>query len=243
MSAPAARTLLAALLLAPAAGWAEPAKTGAPPPAPARTQAPASPAPHPPASRPAAHRDAPVVKPHPAAPPRHTAQPAKPPVAAVVPAPAPEKPAEPQKGSNTGMPLPRFATLRSEEVNFRSGPGTRYPIEWVYKRRDLPVQIEREFEVWRLVRDQEGVKGWVHQATLAPRRTAIVLGAPNGAEQVLRRDARDDAGSVARLKPGVIVRLRSCEATSPWCQAQVGDYRGWMKRTDLWGVSPDEAIQ
>ncbi|MGI4940877.1 MAG: SH3 domain-containing protein, partial [Janthinobacterium lividum] len=177
------------------------------------------------------------------APPRHPAQPATPPTPAAVPAPEPEQPAEPQKGSNTGLPLPRFATLRSDEVNFRSGPGTRYPIEWVYKRRDLPVQIEREFEVWRLVRDQEGVKGWVHQATLAPRRTAIVIGAPSGPEQALRRDARDDASPVARLKPGVIVRLRACEATSPWCQAQVGDYRGWMKRTDLWGVSPDEAIQ
>ena len=132
--------------------------------------------------------------------------------------------------------------MRSDEVNLRTGPGTRYPIEWVYKRRDLPVQIEREFEIWRLVRDQEGVKGWVHQATLAPRRTAVVLG-PGEQEHVLRRDPSDDAGPVARLKPGVIVRLRSCEAASPWCQAQAGDYRGWMKRADLWGVSPDEAIQ
>ncbi|GAC1348085.1 MAG: hypothetical protein NVSMB18_35170 [Acetobacteraceae bacterium] len=162
-------------------------------------------------------------------------------VPAVVPAPVvePEKPAEAQKGSNTGMALPRFAALRSEEVNFRSGPGVRYPIEWVYKRRDLPVQIEREFEVWRLVRDQEGVKGWVHQATLAPRRTAVVI----GGEQVLRQSADEAAGSVARLKPGVIIRLRSCEATSAWCQAQTGDYRGWIKRGEVWGVFPGEAIQ
>jgi len=246
MPASAARTLLAALLLAPAA-WAEPAKP-APPPVPPRPQA-SAPAPRAPASRaPAANaptpraparRDAPVIKPRPSAPPRHPAQAAKPPVPAVIPDPVPEKPAEPQKGSDTGMPLPRYAALRSDEVNLRSGPGTRYPIEWVYKRRDLPVQIEREFEVWRLVRDQEGVKGWVHQATLAPRRTALVV----GAEQVLRRDARDDASPVARLKAGVIVRLRACDATSPWCQAQVGDYRGWMKRTELWGVSPNEDIQ
>ncbi len=237
MPASAARIFLAALLLAPAAARAEPAK-------PATLPAPphAQPAAHSPPG-PAAHHNVPLIKPRAAAPPRRPAQPATPPAPAAVPAPAPEQPAEPQKGSNTGMPLPRFATLRSDEVNFRSGPGTRYPIEWVYKRRDLPVQIEREFEVWRLVRDQEGVKGWVHQATLAPRRTAIVIGARNGPDQALRRDARDDANPVARLKPGVIVRLRACEATSPWCQAQVGDYRGWMKRTDLWGVSPDEAIQ
>ena len=183
----------------------------------------------------------PVVRPRPAA--RHAALAVTaPPTPAATPDPAPEQPAEPAKGANTGLPLPRFAALRSDEVNLRSGPGARYPIEWVYKRRDLPVKIEREFEVWRLVQDQEGVKGWVNQATLAPRRTAAVLGAA-GTERMLRRDAQDAASPVARLKPGVIVRLRSCEAKSDWCQAQIGDYHGWIKRTELWGVSPDEVIQ
>ena len=139
----------------------------------------------------------------------------------------------------TGLPLPRFAALRSEEVNFRSGPGVRYPIEWVYKRRDLPVEIEREFEVWRLVEDFEGTKGWVHQATLAARRTAVVI----GAERALRESASDTATPVARVKPGVILRLRSCDAGADWCQAQAGDYQGWIKRSEIWGTLPGEAIQ
>jgi SH3-like domain-containing protein len=124
-------------------------------------------------------------------------------------------------------------------VNLRTGPGLRYPVEWVYKRRDLPVQIEREFEVWRLIRDQEGVKGWVHQATLAPRRTAVVI----GGEQVLRQSADAGSEAVAKLKPGVILRLRSCEAAADWCQAQAGDYRGWIRRTEIWGTFPGEAVQ
>src|SRR5262249_10499346 len=133
----------------------------------------------------------PVVRPHgavhPQKPPRKP--PAKPP-AVVPPAPAPPMPApapvpaEPpkpteadtSKGSNTGLPLPRFAALRSDEVNLRVGPGTRYPIQWVYKRRELPVEILREFEVWRLVEDTEGIKGWVHQATLTGRRSFIITG-------------------------------------------------------------------
>ena len=81
-----------------------------------------------------------------------------------------------RQGSVTGLPLPRFASLRTDEVNLRRGPGTRYPIEWVYKRRDLPVEIEREFEVWRLIVDPDGIKGWVHQATLTGRRSFIVTG-------------------------------------------------------------------
>ncbi len=171
-----------------------------------------------------------VAKPHPPAPAAAVAPPA--PAAPVV-------PAEPAKGSNTGLPLPRFASLKTDEVNLRTGPGLRYPIEWVYKRRDLPVQIEREFEVWRLIADQEGVKGWVHQATLVGRRTFVAT----GAERTIRSDASDSGSPVVRIKPGVIGRIRACEATAAWCQVQVGDYRGWLKRDDFWGLNPGEAVQ
>ena len=169
----------------------------------------------------------------------HPAPPAAAPAAQpVAPAPA-TPPAEPPKGTSTGLPLPRFASLKTDEVNLRSGPGLRYPIEWVYKRRDLPVQIEREFEVWRQISDQEGVKGWVHQATLVGRRSFVVT----GHEQTVRSDPQTNADPVARLKPGVIGRLRSCEAKADWCQVQVGDYRGWLKRDEFWGSYPGEAIQ
>lgn len=203
-----------------------PAKPAAKPPAkPAVSTPPAKP--HAPAAKSPAKPAAPKPGPKPAAP---------------VPAPAPaepEKPADPTKGSSTGQPLPRFASLRSDEVNMRTGPGTRYPIEWVYKRRDLPVLIEREFEIWRLVRDQEGVRGWVHQAVLMGRRTGVV----SGAEHPIRRDPDDKAAVVAQLKPGVVLRVRACEATSDWCQVSVQDYRGWMKRSEFWGTLPGEAIQ
>jgi SH3-like domain-containing protein len=183
---------------------------------------------------PAAPKPVPVIRPPHAA--THPAAPAPQPPP---PQPAPVAPAEPAKGSNTGLPLPRFASLKTDEVNLRSGPGLRYPIEWVYKRRELPVEIQREFEVWRLVSDEDGVKGWVHQATLVGRRTFIV----KDAEQTLRDDAKPDASPVARLKPGVVGRIRSCEANADWCQVQVGDYRGWLQRGMFWGTYPGEAIQ
>jgi SH3-like domain-containing protein len=170
-------------------------------------------------------------------------------VPAAPPAPAPaaedtDKNTEASKGSSTGSPLPRFASLRSDDVNLRSGPGTRYPIDWVYKRRELPVVIEREFDMWRLVRDPDGIKGWVNQATLAPRRTGVVTAGPQaGSGQTMRSDPSDTAAAVAVLKPGVLVRVRSCEATSDWCQVSVQDYRGWLRRTQFWGTLPGEAIQ
>ena len=152
--------------------------------------------------------------------------------------PAATKPVEPGIGAVTKQPIPRWASLRSDEVNLRTGPGTRYPVEWVYRRRDLPVEIEREFEAWRLIADHDGVKGWVHSATLVGRRSFVV----KGKDRVLRKSAADDAAPVAILKPGVVGRLRTCDAAKTWCELQVGDHRGWLKREDIWGVYPGEAV-
>jgi SH3-like domain-containing protein len=141
-------------------------------------------------------------------------------------------------GTVTGMKLPRWAALRADDVNLRVGPGTRFPIDWQYHRRDLPVLILREVEVWRLIEDQDGVKGWVHQATLIGRRSFEV----KGAEAVLRAAAGDDAAPVARLKPGVIGRIRSCEAAAAWCEVQVEDFRGWLRRDQFWGTDAGEPV-
>lgn len=145
---------------------------------------------------------------------------------------------DPAKGSVTGRPLPRFATLRADEVNFRAGPGRRYPIEWLYKRRGLPVEIEREFEVWRLVAAPDGARGWVHEATLMGRRDFLVT----GAERVLHERPQETARAVAILKPGVVGRIRACDAGSEWCRVQVGTYHGWLRRSDFWGVLPNEVV-
>lgn len=147
-------------------------------------------------------------------------------------------PDNPGKGSVTGLPLPRFASLRADDVNLRAGPGRRYPIEWLYKRRGLPVQIEREFEVWRLVGAPDGAKGWVHEATLFGRRDFMVT----GADRTLRKSPEESARAVAVLQAGVVGRIRACAAGAEWCQVQVGDHRGWLRRGDFWGMLPNEAI-
>jgi SH3-like domain-containing protein len=208
------------------------------------------PAPKPPSAaprvpvHPTSGKPPPVVRPH--GPIHAQKPPPKPPTpAAPTPPPAttsapvePPKTATDNKGSATNLPLPRYAALRSDEVNLRAGPGTRYPIEWVYKRRELPVEIQREFEVWRLVQDPDGIKGWVHSATLTGRRSFMVT----GADATLRRDAQDSAAPVAVLKPGVVGHIRGCQANSDWCQVQVGDYRGFLKRSQFWGALPDEVF-
>lgn len=121
----------------------------------------------------------------------------------------------------------------------RVGPDTRFPVEWTYQRRDLPVQIIDEHQNWRRIRDPDGTEGWVQRPLLNSRRTFVA----RGDEPALRRRPEADAVVVARLQPGVVGRLRRCEANAEWCEAQVGDYRGWLRRGELWGVAAGEAIE
>ncbi len=133
--------------------------------------------------------------------------------------------------------LPRFASLRSEQVNLRAGPGSRYPIEWVLTRKDMPVEIIAEFENWRRIRDWQGTEGWVHQRMLTSKRAVIV-------KTVIRAlRSRPDASSavLARVEPGVLARLRDCQGA--WCRVETGDVTGWIQRSEVWGVYADEVVR
>jgi SH3-like domain-containing protein len=200
----------------------------------------AAPPPPPPVHR---KHKLPVVAPHHGAArkPLHPAAPvvvAKPPLPAKPAAPA--KPAIPaDEGTVTHLHLPRYVCLRSDDVNMRSGPGERYPVLWQYKRRDLPVKVEREFDVWRLIEDMDGIKGWVNQALLTGKRTFVVTGTE---DVTLRADSSDGASAVAVLKPGVVGRVLACTNGAPWCRVQAGDYSGYLPRTAFWGTDPGEAV-
>jgi SH3-like domain-containing protein len=135
-----------------------------------------------------------------------------------------------------GLPLPRFAALRSDEVNLRAGPGDRYPIEWVFTRKDLPVEILQEWEHWRKIRDAEGTEGWVHQRMLVGKRSVIVT----GETRALYAEPRQGAAVVARAEPGVVGRLLECKGT--WCRIEADKIDGWIRRDQIWGVYATEAV-
>ncbi len=135
------------------------------------------------------------------------------------------------------LPVPRFVTLGPDEVNLRTGPGIRYPIRLVIRKQGLPVEVIREFDVWRQVRDQDGDEGWIHKSMLSGRRSVVVT----GTTQVVLRKPEDGARPVVRLEPGVISTLDKCEGA--WCRLSVGGYDGWLKRDVIWGVYPDEEFK
>lgn len=133
--------------------------------------------------------------------------------------------------------VPRFVSLRSDEVNLRVGPGENYPIEWVFKRKDMPVEIIEQYQNWRRVQDWQGEKGWVLDRMITAKRQVVIEGATRG----LYKEPDPNSRLVARAEPGVIARL--IDLRGPWCNIQAGAYRGWVRRDEVWGVFPDETLQ
>ncbi|KAA5605691.1 hypothetical protein F1188_10040 [Roseospira marina] len=141
----------------------------------------------------------------------------------------------------SGLPLPRFVALKSDRVNMRIGPGIRFPVAWVYERKGLPLEIVRESEDWRNVRDPSGVEGWIHTVMLTSgTRTAMVTGE---GRQLLMRRPTPDADAVAEVEPGVVVTLLQCPPDGQHCRIEAGSFQGWLARSALWGVYPGEDIE
>jgi len=143
----------------------------------------------------------------------------------------------PAAAADKALAVPRFVTLRADEVNLRTGPGERYPIEWVYTRKGLPVEVVAEYDVWRKIRDSEGTEGWVHQRMITAARSVVVT----GAMRTLRGDPDANAAPVARAEAGVVARLLECRGQ--WCRLETHGIKGWLQRDEVWGVFPDETVE
>ena len=141
----------------------------------------------------------------------------------------------------TGLPLPRFVSLKSDNVNVRRGPGQEYDVAFTFVRAGLPVEITQEFDNWRKIRDSEGAEGWVFHSLLV--RQAHRAGGALGQERAVPGLASADAKAavVAYLEPKVIAEWRQC--TGSWCEISVKGYEGWIEQERLWGVYPDEKFE
>lgn len=148
-----------------------------------------------------------------------------------------EAPPGGSSGPVTGLPMPRFVSLAADKVNARVGPGTNYPISWVYTRRHLPVEVVAEYELFRKIRDQEGTESWVHKNLLSGRRYVLIT----GGTRMLRERPAEDAAVALMAEGGVQGRLLSCQGA--WCQVDIKGNKGYAPRTYLWGVYADEKIE
>lgn len=139
-----------------------------------------------------------------------------------------------ERGPVTNLPMPRFVSLKASEGNVRRGPSLTHRIDWVYKHRNIPLEITAEYGHWRRVRDRDGLGGWMHYSLLSGVRTVII-------EQdmlALRRSPDKNAPTTAQAEMGAIARLGEC--IPDWCRIHAEGASGWAPKSSLWGVRPDE---
>lgn len=142
--------------------------------------------------------------------------------------------------TSSGLPVPRYVSLKSDHVNVRGGPTKENDVAWIYTRSGLPVEITAEFENWRRVRDSEGSEGWVYHSLLSGRRTAVVT-MKNKDELASVYDSPDRTSAIAaRLQVGVVAQVRKC--TNGWCRVTGTGFDGWIEQQRLWGVYADEKV-
>jgi len=136
----------------------------------------------------------------------------------------------------SGLPVPRFVSLKSDKAYLRTGPGDRYPVSWVYVRKGLPVEVIHEYGIWRQVRDIGGSVGWMNKQLISGARTAVVT----GEIRTMFAGADLQSNPVWRIAPGALVRVVLCDQA--WCRVDSGGKSGYILRSQLWGVQPGETI-
>ncbi len=139
--------------------------------------------------------------------------------------------------NSSGLPIPRFVSLRSDKVFMRTGPALRYPIKWIFVRQGMPIEIVQEFDTWRKVRDIAGEEGWIHQSLLSGRRNVIVS---NEGGVTLSRKADASSKPVVTLEQNVQATIEICEGA--WCKVTSGGFSGWAEKKSLYGVYQSEEL-
>ncbi|MDQ2082129.1 SH3 domain-containing protein [Xanthobacteraceae bacterium Astr-EGSB] len=142
-------------------------------------------------------------------------------------------------GTQSGLPIPRFVSLKSDRVNVRGGPTKDHEVAWVFTRSGLPVEITAEYDNWRRIRDWEGSEGWVYHSLLSGRRTALIAGPKGSGDPVPVYESADSHSQVtARLEAGVLGSVKRCNGL--WCRIVGDGFDGWIEQERLWGVYPNE---
>jgi SH3-like domain-containing protein len=147
-----------------------------------------------------------------------------------------------QRGPS-GLPLPRFVSLKASRVNLRVGPGQGYAVEWLYLKKGLPLEVIQEYDNWRRVRDHEGTEGWIYQSLLSGARTGMA--APWLRDRSRRIELRNDPAAGARVvalvEPGAVGDILSCDGE--WCRMRFGAHEGWLDQSAIWGIYPGEKFE
>src|SRR5947207_738946 len=144
-------------------------------------------------------------------------------------------------GASSGLPIPRYVSLKPDKVNVRGGPTRSHEVTWQYTRAGLPVEITAESDNWRRIRDWEGSEGWVYHSMLSGRRTAIVNAKEKDSLVPLHAKGDSEAPVTANLQSGVLASVKQCSGS--WCRIVGAGFDGYIAQERLWGVYPNEKVE
>src|SRR5579883_87441 len=143
--------------------------------------------------------------------------------------------------TTSGLPVPRFVSIKADRVNVRAGPDKDHDVTFIYTRVGWPVEITAEFENWRRIRDSDGSEGWVYHSLLSGKRTGVVQLKAKSDLAPLYAKPDEKSTITARLQVGVLGAVKHCNGI--WCEISGDGFDGWIEQNELWGVYPNEKIE
>lgn len=136
----------------------------------------------------------------------------------------------------TASTEPKFMSLKSKLVNLHIGPGLNYPVNWIYTCKGLPIEVMREFGIWRYTRDHNGDVGWIHKKLLSEKRYVLIVG-----NNKIFENPNIKSPIAAFVESGITAQVIQCNKN--WCNIIINkSYKGWIKRRFLWGIYPQEML-
>ena len=141
-------------------------------------------------------------------------------------------------GKETGLEIPRYVSLKSNDANIRVGPSVNYPIEIKYVIKNYPLKVIEEYKEWRKVEDFKKNIGWIHKSLISGNRTGIIISEDNKHIKLLNTL---DGNVIGNIGNGNIVNLEKCKIN--WCLVSSENHKGWIDKKYIWGVKKKEIIK
>ena len=140
-------------------------------------------------------------------------------------------------GKETGLEIPRYVSLKSNDANIRVGPSTNYPIAIKYIQKSYPLKILEEYDDWRKIEDFTKNNGWIHKSLISGKRTGIIVSNNNDKIKIFNTITGKTIGNIGK---GNIVSINKCRID--WCAISFNKYKGWIYKKNIWGVEDKEII-
>ena len=132
-------------------------------------------------------------------------------------------------GGVTGYAIPRFVSTKGKS-NVRTGPGTKYPIQFTLQV-PVPLQIIEEYENWRKITDWQGEQGWIHGALLTGEKQGIVT----TPKTPIYKKQTPHSPIIATAEKNYVFAISEC--TAKWCKIHIQSpiIKGYVRTQDIWG--------